>query len=233
MVSIYICDDDKIFRQKLYDNLKAKCEKIGIDYTLSLISTFEELKENSSKIDILFLDVLLGDINTINQIIKDDVSVTFELVILTSFPGEIYNISKISPTYYLDKLRSDEKNLSNALNKCIQNLENRRKQKIIIEHEKISETIDLNDVTYIEAQNKASVLYFNDGKSITAIIKFSDLLSKCSINFQQCSRSFAVNFDYVLGFKWHKYILLNGEQITILRSNYKTLTENYKKYLEI
>ena len=227
MVSIYICDDDKIFRQKLYDNLKAKCEKIGIDYTLSLISTFEELKENSSKIDILFLDVLLGDINTINQIIKDDVSVTFELVILTSFPGEIYNISKISPTYYLDKLRSDEKNLSNALNKCIQNLENRRKQKIIIEHEKISETIDLNDVTYIEAQNKASVLYFNDGKSITA-----DLLSKCSINFQQCSRSFAVNFDYVLGFKWHKYILLNGEQITILRSNYKTLTENYKKYLE-
>ena len=49
MVSIYICDDDKIFRQKLYDNLKAKCEKIGIDYTLSLISTFEELKENSSK----------------------------------------------------------------------------------------------------------------------------------------------------------------------------------------
>ena len=210
MVSIYICDDDKIFRQKLYDNLKAKCEKIGIDYTLSLISTFEELKENSSKIDILFLDVLLGDINTINQIIKDDVSVTFELVILTSFPGEIYNISKISPTYYLDKLRSDEKNLSNALNKCIQNLENKRKQKIIIEHEKISETIDLNDVTYI-----------------------SDLLSKCSINFQQCSRSFAVNFDYVLGFKWHKYILLNGEQITILRSNYKTLTENYKKYLEI
>ena len=119
MVSIYICDDDKIFRQKLYDNLKAKCEKIGIDYTLSLISTFEELKENSSKIDILFLDVLLGDINTINRIIKEDIAVTFELVILTSYPGEIYNISKISPTYYLDKLRSDEKNLSNALNKCI------------------------------------------------------------------------------------------------------------------
>ncbi|MFQ8670846.1 MAG: hypothetical protein ACLR9J_09760, partial [Eubacterium sp.] len=97
MVSIYICDDDKIFRQKLYDNLKEKCEKIGIDYTLSLISTFEELKENSSKIDILFLDVLLGDINTINQIVKEDVAVNFELVILTSFPGEIYNISKISP----------------------------------------------------------------------------------------------------------------------------------------
>ena len=57
-----------------------------------------------------------------------------------------------------------KKNLSNALNKCIQNLENRRKQKIIIEHEKISETIDLNDVAYIEAQNKASVLHFNDGK---------------------------------------------------------------------
>ena len=85
MVSIYICDDDKIFRQKLYDNLKEKCEKIGIDYTLSLISTFEELKENSSKIDILFLDVLLGDINTINQIIKDDVAVNFELVILRHF----------------------------------------------------------------------------------------------------------------------------------------------------
>ena len=65
-------------------------------------------------------------------------------------------------------------------------------------------------------------------KGITANIKFSDLLSKCSINFQQSSRSFAVNFDYVLGFKWHKYILLNGEQITISRSNYKTLTENYK-----
>ena len=30
MVSIYICDDDKIFRQKLYDNLKEKCEKIGL-----------------------------------------------------------------------------------------------------------------------------------------------------------------------------------------------------------
>ena len=88
-------------------------------------------------------------------------------------------------------------------------------------------------MTHIEAQNKSSVLYFKDGKSIEAAMKFSDLISKCGINFQQCSRSFAVNFDYVLGFKWHKYILSSGEQITISRSNYKSLTDKYKNYLEI
>lgn len=233
MINIFICDDDNIFRQKLYDDLKEKCEEFGIDYTIFLLTTLEEIKENSSKIDILFLDVLLGDVNTINKIVEEGIAITFELVILTSYPGEIYNISKISPTYYLDKLRSDKENLLKALKKCIHNLSIRRKRKIIIEHDKINETIDLKDVTYIEAQNKCSVLYFKDGKSITSGIKFSDLLSKCSINFQQCSRSYAVNFDYVLGFKWHKYIMAGGEQIPISRSNYKTLTEKYKKYLEI
>lgn len=233
MINIFICDDDNIFRQKLNDDLKKKCEEFGVDYTITLTSKIDEIKENSKKIDILFLDVLLGDINTINEFAEKDIAITFELVILTSYPGEIYNISKISPTYYLDKTRSDAKALSKALKKCIQNLGIRRKRKIIIEHDKINETIDLSDVTHIEAQNKSSVLYFKDGKSIEAAMKFSDLISKCGINFQQCSRSFAVNFDYVLGFKWHKYILSSGEQITISRSNYKSLTDKYKNYLEI
>ena len=233
MINIFICDDDNIFRQKLNNDLKEKCEEFGVDYTITLTSTIDEIKKNSKKIDILFLDVLLGDINTINEFAEKDIAITFELVILTSYPGEIYNISKISPTYYLDKTRSDAEALSKALKKCIQNLGIRRKRKIIIEHDKINETIDLSDVTHIEAQNKSSVLYFKDGKSIEAAMKFPDLISKCGINFQQCSRSFAVNFDYVLGFKWHKYILSSGEQITISRSNYKSLTDKYKNYLEI
>ena len=95
MINIFICDDDNIFRQKLYDDLKEKCEEFGIDYTIFLLTTLEEIKENSSKIDILFLDVLLGDVNTINKIVEEGIAITFELVILTSYPGEIYNLADI------------------------------------------------------------------------------------------------------------------------------------------
>lgn len=232
MINIFICDDSEQFKAKLNLGIEEYCKGAKIDFRTTLISSVDEIKKHISSIDILFLDVMLGDINSINKLSKENISLPFETVILTSHSQEIYNISKLEPTYYLDKSRLDKNQLFEALEKCIHNFLTKGKQKVIIEQGKASVAIDLRNVSYIEAQGRSTIIHFNKGVKTKANIKFSDFVSKCGANFQQCSRSFAVNFDYVLGFERCKYIMYNGEQITISRSNYKNLTDKYKKYLE-
>ncbi len=233
MINILICDDDKAFCKKFEKDIGEYFLTKEIEYSVNTVHTIDRIDDAVKNCDILFLDVIIDNQNAINQIAKSGKILPCEVVIITSYPGEIYNISRISPAWYIDKIKYKKEHLFGGIDKCISNISKAQKSKIIISCDKVNKVIDLRNIMYIETQNKNIKLYFTDGTSIIAKNKMSQLIEAGGINFQQCSRCYAVNFDYVTAYFWHKYVLHNKTEITISRSKYKELIGQYKKYLEI
>lgn len=234
MINILICDDDKNFCMMLKSKLEGIMKKQQFECSINSIFGYDELiNYDDLQINILFLDVMLNNENAIEKLIADGKkNMPYELVVITSYPSEISMISELEPRYYLDKNKLQDESIDNALRKCITSLAVKDKNKIILDIKKSNTTVDMKEVIYFEAQNKKTILYFKNGKKLNANVKISELMEKVGFNFQQCSRSFAVNFDYVVSYKWHKYVLNNGVEINISRDKYKQLTSQYKNYLE-
>lgn len=231
MIKILICDDDKMFCELLTQKINNILQNQNIDFSLNCVLSFDELLKTKEEQDILFLDVILNGENAINMLSQLKIKKALKTVIITSYPGEIYNISNIKPDWYIDKLKMTNKHIERCLNYCIKELAN-RKTIIVTTKDKLNRTIDLNNVVYIEAQNKTTVFYLASGEKLQTIAKFGDVIKNTSNKFQQCSRSYAVNFDYVVAFKYHKYILYDNREVTISRQSYNEKINQYKNYLE-
>ena len=233
MINILICDDDKKFCQKLENDVEEYFSSKNTEYGINTVHTTDRLDEAVKDCDILLLDVMINGKNSINLIAKSNDVLPCEVIIITSYPGEIYNISCVSPSWYVDKIKYKKEHLFSGIDKCINNISKAQKSKIVVACDKMNKVVDLRSVMYIETQNKNIKLYFADGTSLVAKDKMSTIIESGGLNFQQCSRCYAVNFDYVTAYFWHKYILQNKTEITISRSKYKELIGQYKRYLEV
>lgn len=233
MVNILICDDDKTFCKKFEKDINEYFLAKNIEHSINAVHTTDRLDEIAKDCDILFLDVIINSQNAVNMLAKRNNILPCEVVIITSYPGEIYNISHISPSWYIDKVKYKKEHLFSGIDKCINNISKAQKSKVIISCDKVNKVIDLRNIMYIETQNKNIKLYFANGTNLIAKNKMSEIVEAGGINFQQCSRCYAVNFDYVTAYFWHKYILQNKTEIPISRSKYKELIGQYKRYLEV
>ncbi len=64
MLTIGICDDEKEIREKIKNVVEKTMFDDDRDYRIKTFSSGEEvLDETDGEIDILFLDILMGDIN--------------------------------------------------------------------------------------------------------------------------------------------------------------------------
>lgn len=235
MTKILICDDDEKFCDLLSEKIKNAGEKLNTDFEISTLGSFEELEEEKETADILFLDVMISGENMIDKLAETGAQKNgdvLQTVIITSYPGEIYNISSIKPDWYIDKIKMTDKHIEQCLDNCIKSLKSKKQKLIVTLPNKLNFLINLKDVLYFEAQNKTIVFHLANGKEITTVAKFGDIIKKVGINFQQCSRSYAVNFYYIVAFKWHKYILSDNTEITISRSSYSKMVNEYKSFVE-
>lgn len=233
MTKILICDDDEKFCNLLSERIKNAGKKLNNDIEINTLGSFEELKQVKEAVDILFLDVMIDGKNVIDILAETNgFKNALQTVIITSFPGEIYNISNIKPDWYIDKMKMTDRHIEKCLDNCIKSLRSKKQKLIVSLPNKLNFLINLKDVLYFEAQNKATVFHLANGEEITTATKFGDIIKKVGINFQQCSRSYAVNFDYIVAFKWHKYILSDETEIPISRSSYSKMVNEYKSFAE-
>lgn len=235
MTKILICDDDEKFCDLLSEKIKNAGKKLNTDFEIDTVNRFEKLEEEKETADILFLDVMINGENMIDKLAETGAQKNgdvLQTVIITSYPGEIYNISSIKPDWYIDKIKMTDKNIEQCLDNCIKSLKSKKQKLIVTLPNKLNFLINLKDVLYFEAQNKTTVFHLANGKEITTVTKFGDIIKKVGINFQQCSRSYAVNFYYIVAFKWHKYILSDNTEITISRSSYGKMINEYKSFVE-
>ena len=136
MINILLCDDDKALCKSFEADIREYFFGKNIEFNVKSIYTMDELEDNITGCDILFLDVIINEQNSINLIADSGKTLPCQTVIVTSYPGEIYNISHISPSWYIDKVKYKKEHLHSALDKCLENISKAQRSKIIVNCDK-------------------------------------------------------------------------------------------------
>ena len=221
---IVIIDDDIIFSKKLK---KQVLKYFNEDITI--IDFFDWDFINTNKIDLLFLDIELGEqeddeVNGIEEAIKirNLKRWDIEIIFITSHSNFISNSFDAGPVYFIDKSELDKR-----LPRAVEALKRKgfREKKVIEFKDKF---IDLNDLIYVSSQKNNIHLHMRyiDGDIIVRAT-LNELVKVLPINFVRIHKSFIVNMNFIKTKYKDKVLLFDDSILSISRSHQKTFKHAY------
>lgn len=177
MVNILICDDDKEFECILENKISKVFEKnLNIEHNIVCCDnlTSLEMMLKSDNVNIVFLDIMVNDKNSIDWMIEKQLSNRLtQYIIITSFPVEGYRFSETESCYFLIKSKMNDEQLLNAIKKAISVASKKKEQQIIIKSNGKNCIINVQDIAYIESFNNSIVLHMinNDEYPVCSSLK--------------------------------------------------------------
>ena len=215
-LSVMICEDLEEERMSLARMVRQFCRSRGVDLTLELSASGEELLDrfHSRRWDVLFLDIYLGGISGAQaaRVIRDR-DPACDLIFATTSREHGLLSYELQVTDYLLKPFTRE-DVEGALDWILQERE-ARFQTITIRSDWMEEQIRLRDILYIEAVRHSVVLHLSGGVRRTrkGLQELESLVS--GGGFQRCHRSFLVNLDHVAAVLPGAFEMKNGDRVPI------------------
>lgn len=237
MVEILICDDSADYAQILEFKLNNALTEFNTDGRITVVHSFIELDEllGSTKYnpDIVFLDIMLGKSSSVDWCIKNIKNDTAQIIFMTEFPVEAYNISEVKHSYYLIKSRTTDEILKRALKKSIDFLAQKESSLIQVKVGCRNYTVRINDILYIESMNNNICLHLDNGNDIKVYSTLKDYSATLPPSFLRCHKCFVVNMNHIISNTSHEFILKSGESIPISPRKSKEIVSKYKKYIKL
>jgi DNA-binding LytR/AlgR family response regulator len=231
---IGVCDDEKL--QVKVNGLYIKEIALRNNWEIAMVpfttgkAVLDYLATN--KMDILFLDIDLGNESGIN--IAERIAVKYpELVVIfvtghREFANDAFDVDAMG---YIVK-PVDEKKIERVLKKTITHVEAIRMKKpsesIIITVENLKKKILQSDILYIERQQAKSIVFLK-GKEYGVYETLTSLAERLTDDFLRVSQSYIVNKSFIANIKGNSVFLKNGMDIPIGRTFRKQVLEAYYK----
>ena len=226
MLKIAICDDNQAF----LDQIKEYVHQWNENAQITTFSDGDTLisQHNKSPFDLLLLDVVMPLINGIDiakEIRQNDTGV--HIVFLTSsaeYAVESYTVK--ADNYLLKPINK------NSLFSCLDYIYQKRvsKQKfLLIKSASVTHRIFIDNIEYIEAQNKNTILHLTDGttiKSTNQLYVFEEQLTPKD-GFFKISRSYIINVCYVHSYSVKEVCMLSNITIPISRKLHQEFESIY------
>ena len=221
MINIILCDDNAV----LLEHYKKLLNELGKKYKFNIsIKTFSSgesllfnLSENANQADIIYLDIVMNNINGIevaNQL--REINCFSEIIFLTSSEEYVFESFDSSPLNYIIKGSHLEKEkFEKIFLSAIEITQKQVKEVICFENRQEKKIIKLHEITHFEICGRKITVY-NNNESFEFYETMDGLLNKLpSEIFVRCHRSFIVNIKYI-GILTSKMLSLEtGEEIPI------------------
>lgn len=222
MIRIGICEDD-LEQLKVLSNMMMKIS-VQLNVNLSIknfISGDGLLKfyNEGNKLDILFLDIILGEQNGMDiavdlRHLDNNVEIIFTTTetryILKAFEIRAYRYI-IKPLQFTD--------IKKQLISCLESFDNKNKKLVINRNfEKIF--INISDILYAETRNKELTVYTEKG-AYTVFRSLRKIEEDINSNdFVRCHNTYLVNLDKIESAK-NNSLIINNQKIPISRTKSK------------
>lgn len=202
MLNIALCDDIAEYRESLKAMIKYYFDGLESNYKVFEFASGEELLRCRRQLDILFLDIELGDTNGISVAKKiQKKSPNTVILIVTSYNQYLDEAMDINVARYISKPIDPERVFS-ALDKAREIIDD----EILTLHGETGRVLKLkkHDIVYAEAKMKKVTLFTLKGeyKINEPIKEMKDLLS--ASYFAVPHNSYIVNLNYVFDFHREK-----------------------------
>ncbi|MDE7224202.1 MAG: LytTR family DNA-binding domain-containing protein [Acetatifactor sp.] len=227
-MKIAICDDEDLFTKKIYQCLWQQ-PNCTVECFLTPAALLEKYVAGE-RFDVLFLDILMPDINGIDLARKiRDFDPNVILVFLTSY-------LEYAPSGY--EVRAFRYLLKPVTAKDITRVMEDIRSQMAVSHKFLIETpegsflLHTHELHYLEADNKDSILYYQDD-TITLRRGLHDLEEMLPASlFFRIHRKFLVNLSHVREYDAIHLTLDCGRTLPISRRKSKEFRLALKNYIE-
>ena len=229
-MNIWICDDCREDAEYLQELLEQYLEAHGTKMQLKIFRQGRELLEWEEKPDFdwLFLDIFMKEmdgLSTARELRKRGGK--GKIFLISSSPEFGPQSYEIAASWYLVKPIGYE-DLSKALEQCT---EWNEAKELRLTADGVETVIPISRIDYIETEGRKTVIHM--GKRTVRVYKpleqlYQELKEE---NFLRPHRSYILNMAFIERLDGAQFRLLNGETVTLNRSNRKKIREIYHNYL--
>ena len=234
MIHIVICDDDDNYGIVLSKKIEKYMQKnIDDEYDVICVDNLNALNElySTIRIDILFLDIMLGEQNSIDALIQDFITCDYQLILMTGYPEEAYNLSETDCCYYLVKSRMTDDQLGKALGVALKSRTDTESSLIMICNKRKAITVDTENLIYIESFRNNVCLHYVSGEVVTVYQTLKHLCEKLPLCFLKCHKSYIINMNYIKSYKPYLFQTKDGTNVPIAHKKFASVTASYRKYI--
>lgn len=236
-MKILMCDDQKEFLLRLENVLDNILSDMNIMYYLVAFTNPEEALRyiiEYMDIDIVFMDILMGDINgyDVAKQIRT-ISPKSKIIFLSATTAYALKGYTINATRYLLK-PTKQKELANVLQEVITELQYDNDNFIIEKNDSGIHKLYFKEIIYIETCKRNTLIHTVSG-NIISYKSMKEHQERLNNNFIRCHSSYIVNMEYIKNYQGYEIILLNNDTIWVSKNRRKeflhTLTKFYGKLL--
>lgn len=230
MLKIAICDDNEAVNNEIENILEEYFSTESIKYEIDIFFSGEDIiniLNKNEKYDLIYLDIELDTINGVEvgkfireELSDDNVQIAF-ISAKSSYAMELF---QIRPINFLIKPFTKEQVL-NILEKTL-DLKGRKTKMFYYKNGRVEKRVPYKDIMYFSSEYKKVILHMKNrkdyfyGKLIDLILPKEDFIC--------IHKSFIVNKQYVVQFKFDNVILSNNEILPISRAYRKEVREKLR-----
>lgn len=236
MLKFIICEDNKIFLNKVHNTLTKIMMPYNFEYKINMFTEYnKELRDiirNDKDQKIYILDIELGDCSGLeiaSEIREDDLS---SIIIFLTCHNECKNdifYSRLLAIDYIikDKLWKDR--LEDTIEYIIRTTN--KKRILVFTFNRVSYRVPFDTILYIEKapDSSKSFIYADDGEKYETNIPIQELMEKLERNFFQCHKSYIVNIEKIkrINYTENTITFFNNQTVYVLSNRKKKELREY------
>ncbi|BCN29103.1 LytR/AlgR family response regulator transcription factor [Anaeromicropila herbilytica] len=232
MLQIYICDDEKVFRNDLKQIIGTELDLCGISFHMNEFSCGEDLimnYENNLDKQIIFLDIEMKRKNGI-EIAKEIrmKSPSALIIFVTSYSDFVFQGYEVRALNYVMKPYEKTK-IIDVLHTALKDLDVTQESCILIEQRTGSIRLPYQTIQYLYSE-RHTVHVVTETDTHTFYGKLSDIEKQLPICFVRIHNRYIINLRYLNTLNGNTTVI-NGETLPVSRSCKEDLAIAYAKYM--
>lgn len=230
MIKIAICEDNRVFAEKLLKEVREYFWSKEIENDISVFSTASDFSNMDLTLYNLFLlDIRLGEANGIDigvKIRRENPDAT--IIYITEFyEYAAYGYSARPIAFILKGDNQFEKSLREALGEYIRE-KVAVKEAITFKNRSDEKTVFLQDILYIESFSRKLSIHFAKDDAFEIYGKISDMEDRLSDKgFLRIHKSYLVNISHIKKVLNYEVYLSSGEILPASKERYPHIMEVY------
>ena len=229
ILRIAVCDDEKLVR----DDLASLATKALPSSEIKVLSSGDALLSDAGRYDIVLLDIEMPGENgmeTAKEIRRRSRETV--IIFITGYEAYMQDAFDVQAFHYLLKPVREEK-LCEILSRAAKEIERVRSDSeryILLKTSGISRKILLDDIIFLESNNKKVIVYLSDGAVLESYKKMDDMERLLGPAFFRCHRGYIINLKHIVSYTTSEVTLVGGKRILIAQRKYADFVKVYLRY---
>jgi two-component system response regulator LytT len=237
MLTVFLCDDNQEILNQYAQLIDKIAEKNNLEVTISSFSTGEQLLfhlyESPNLADIIYLDILMGQLNGMDTAKKlRELRCKSEIIFLTTSEDYVYDAFDISPVQYLLKTATTVEKFEQVFLRAADLVQKKETDMFTFESGNVQKVIAIKDIAFFEVWKRVVTVHYNKNESAEFYSSLEQLEGQLiDKGFVRTHRSYIVNLTYISKFQKNSIVLKTGENIPIGVTYMKQVRQAFSDFI--